>query len=373
MVVIRNQILTAPLLSTYGTLTLLSRDGGEVMVPLAPLLGASSLLRSIVDESHLHPGVHGPLVLSITVAANVLESVRDIVGTGESNVMEENIEEVMQVLISLGVEANLSKSGMSNEYYEYAATNEEDIKLEIVLEPASDDEISNEGDVNEAMDNSLKVSSVNTEKLAVHDPNQSCRNNTVVKPYKCTICSYSCTRPNHLKTHNRIHTGERPFTCKICNLSFARRSNFSSHGRIHTVGEKPLKCKTCSFSCFTSSRLKIHTRIHTGEKPYKCKICSYSSTQSYNLKIHSRIHTGEKPHTCKICSHSFTNPGDLRTHSKIHTGEKPFVCQICSYYILVRDSVIFADIERFTLGGRIMACEIQLICKKVYGNFVKYL
>ena len=57
----RNQALTVPLLSTHGTATLLSRDGEEVKVPLAPLLGASILVRSMVTEAHLHPGIHGPL------------------------------------------------------------------------------------------------------------------------------------------------------------------------------------------------------------------------------------------------------------------------------------------------------------------------
>ena len=74
----RAPVLTVPLLSTYGTTTLLSRDGEEVKVPLAPLLGASPLVRSMVAESHLHPGTHGPLVLSFTVPADVLVSVGDI-------------------------------------------------------------------------------------------------------------------------------------------------------------------------------------------------------------------------------------------------------------------------------------------------------
>ena len=57
----RDQALTVQLLSTYGTASLLGKDGREVQVPLAPLLGASSLLRSIVAESHLHPGSMGLL------------------------------------------------------------------------------------------------------------------------------------------------------------------------------------------------------------------------------------------------------------------------------------------------------------------------
>ena len=110
----RVQGLIVPLLSTHGTATLLSKDGGEVKVPLAPLLGASTLLRSTLDESHLHPGIHGPLILSFAVTADVLMSVRDLLSAGESNLLEENIEEVIQVLNSLGVGANLSQCRINN-------------------------------------------------------------------------------------------------------------------------------------------------------------------------------------------------------------------------------------------------------------------
>ena len=40
----RDNALTVPLLSTYGTATLLGKDGRGVQVPLAPLLGASLLV-----------------------------------------------------------------------------------------------------------------------------------------------------------------------------------------------------------------------------------------------------------------------------------------------------------------------------------------
>jgi len=96
VILTRDQALTIPLLSTYGTASLLSWDGQEVKVPLAPLLGGSTLVRSMVAESQLHPGLHGPLIFSFTVAADVLVSIGDILGMGECNVKEENVEEVKQ-------------------------------------------------------------------------------------------------------------------------------------------------------------------------------------------------------------------------------------------------------------------------------------
>ena len=153
----RDQTLTIPMSSTYGTATLLSRDGEEVKVPLAPLLGASPLVRYMVAESRLHPGTHGPLVLSFTVPPDVLVSVGDMLGTGVSNVVEENIEEVVQVLNSLGVKANLSQIRINNEY-KYVPTNEEDIKQkDVVFEPANDKATSIGGNVYLAKDNSLNV------------------------------------------------------------------------------------------------------------------------------------------------------------------------------------------------------------------------
>ena len=135
----RKQALTVPLLSTYGTASFLSRDGQEVKVPLAPLLGGSNLVRSMVAESYLHPGIHGPLILSFTVAADVLASVGDMLSVGEAIVWEENIDEVTQILDLLGVKASLSQS-RNNRMYEDIATNEEEVKLEIVFEPMCDEE-----------------------------------------------------------------------------------------------------------------------------------------------------------------------------------------------------------------------------------------
>ena len=188
----RNQALTVPLLTTYGTALLLSRDGQEVKVPLAPLLAASHLVRSMVTETphlhpgihgplilsfevasdilvgageilatgesnlkeediiplapllaashlvrsmvtetpHLHPGIHGPLILSFEVASDILVGAGEILATGESNLKEEDIEDVKQVLEMLRVEANLSYD-LKNEYCENVTANIEYVKLEV--------------------------------------------------------------------------------------------------------------------------------------------------------------------------------------------------------------------------------------------------
>jgi len=335
----RDQALTFNLLSTLGTATLLSRDGGQVKVPLALLLGASPLVRSMVAESHLHPDVHGPLVLSFGVAANVLASVGDLLGTGESKVKEENIEEVEQVLISLGVEANLSQSRRNNIV---VMIQEEDIKQEMMSELMNDEEIDVcGGDVNEAKDDPLKecydmdhhFNQIGT-KSAVYKCNvcqytamysshlkRHIMSHTGERPYKCSICEYSCSTASNLKSHNRIHTGEKPYQCAICHYSATHAGDLKRHNRIHT-GEKPYQCTICDYSCSEPGPLKKHIRIHTGEKPYKCTNCSYSCSTASSLKSHSRIHTGEKPYSCKLCNASFSQLSTLRRHKWTHIGEK---------------------------------------------------
>jgi len=383
----RNQARTVPLLSTYGTASLLSMDGQVAKVPLALLLGGSNLVRSIVAESHLHPGVHGPLILSFTVAVNVLASVGDMLALGQANVREENIDEVTQVLDLLGVNASLSRSRI-NIKYEDIATKEEAIKLEIVFEPfcGKETELSDcnvietknklwhmeanlnqsgyeqaptneddddgilekefestskensdlsEVDVDQAKNNSPQECHLNTDKKgerptdSYHTNKKEATKNTMKK---CNICEYTTKSAFNLTTHMRTHTGEKPYTCEICNTSFSQSGSFRNHCRIHN-GDKPFKCKVCTFSCSHPSSLIRHNRIHSDEKPYKCKMCTYCSSDSSDLKKHNRIHTGEKPYTCKICNRSFSRSYNLRMHGKIHTEQKDRCVEISTFNV----------------------------------------
>ena len=132
----RDPALVNLLQITYGgTVTLQSKDGEIVPVPLTALLGASSLVRGMVADSHLHPGVHGPLILSCEVPADVLVGVGDILRTGEAIVKDNNIIEVKKAMDMLGVAAELSCDRFNFEYNKHIDSDEnEAVKLEIVFE-----------------------------------------------------------------------------------------------------------------------------------------------------------------------------------------------------------------------------------------------
>merc|ERR1712179_847943 len=118
----------------------MGKDNEKVQVPVAPLLSTSKLIRTMVAESHLHPAIHGPLTLSCDVSTKALVSVRDILGTGETRINNDNIEEIKQVMNMLGVDADLSQDSKNNEYFEHLSARDEGVKLEIVFEMQDDNE-----------------------------------------------------------------------------------------------------------------------------------------------------------------------------------------------------------------------------------------
>ncbi|KAL6122297.1 hypothetical protein NUSPORA_00660 [Nucleospora cyclopteri] len=65
------------------------------------------------------------------------------------------------------------------------------------------------------------------------------------RPFTCKVpgCNRAFKRFEHLKRHNKMHTGEKPFKCKYpgCNRGFSRSDNLNAHYKTHNISPKQVE------------------------------------------------------------------------------------------------------------------------------------
>ncbi len=203
------------------------------------------------------------------------------------------------------------------------------------------------------------------------------------KPYRCTICAYSCREKTRMVTHLRCHTGERPYICEVCHYDTKQLCALQFHIKKKHPSFKPLKCSVCTEAFLVPTHLRRHLWGHTGQqtqnsrfqqcrlcdyetgcksgvyhhirkkhrdaKPFKCTVCDQAFVTLTELKSHLRRHsdmadcsnmrtwrissqdTADKPYKCTLCKYSSKCKCHLARHIRGHTGEKPYKCRLCDY------------------------------------------
>ncbi|KAJ5584681.1 uncharacterized protein N7459_004481 [Penicillium hispanicum] len=54
-----------------------------------------------------------------------------------------------------------------------------------------------------------------------------------VKKLVCRVCQKGFTKAEHLRRHERCHTGSKPYVCKVCRRPFARQDALTRHEKLH--------------------------------------------------------------------------------------------------------------------------------------------
>ena len=119
--------------------------------------------------------------------------------------------------------------------------------------------------------------------------------------FKCTVCSWTCTKARLLDIHTFSHRLSKHKHYK--HLSPKGSSGNDKHDdgvdqinkkcgnkdNCEDQGEKNNnKCFYCGFDAKTGTELASHTKEHTDIRQYKCKLCDHISRRQHDLQQHMK-------------------------------------------------------------------------------------
>uniref|UniRef100_A0A096M243 Zinc finger and AT-hook domain containing n=1 Tax=Poecilia formosa TaxID=48698 RepID=A0A096M243_POEFO len=110
-----------------------------------------------------------------------------------------------------------------------------------------------------------------------------------LKPYVCSVCSYSSCNRSNLKTHMNRHSSEKHHLCDHCGKKFKSKLTLKSHRLNHTDEGKRFQCSECPFTSVFKPSLLRHMEQHAKFKPFRCAHCHYSCNIAGALKRHFNI------------------------------------------------------------------------------------
>ncbi|XP_066927806.1 zinc finger protein 91-like [Clytia hemisphaerica] len=175
--------------------------------------------------------------------------------------------------------------------------------------------------------------SIGENKVLKHDKESQCKVSGSALSYSSGAKSQqkSITARNKISLNQNALKCEKEIQCNVCGKVFTRPESLRRHHFIHS-GERPFPCKYCSKRFYRKDLLKDHTIVHTGEKPYECNIMMKTrSTKECNDDIedehedekeHSDVEDAIKPFQCAFCGKKFQFPNNLIAHSRFHTNDE---------------------------------------------------
>lgn len=173
-----------------------------------------------------------------------------------------------------------------------------------------------------------KVKKANKSHSGEHLPRGRPRKSAAQADFvECSLCSFKCQRPSHLKRHLLMHTGERPHQCEHCSKSFAQKTDLNRHMTSHAALFN-YHCGSCGRGFSEEDTMKKHQQ-RCNTKRYTCDLCNYMTFSVGNLDLHKRKHTGERPFACSSCDKRFTRVAHLNQHVKLHANDFEMHCQMC--------------------------------------------
>uniref|UniRef100_A0A3B3DE07 RE1-silencing transcription factor n=1 Tax=Oryzias melastigma TaxID=30732 RepID=A0A3B3DE07_ORYME len=182
---------------------------------------------------------------------------------------------------------------------------------------------------------------------------------SVIRVFKCTLCTYTTVSQYHWRKHLRNHFPSKLHTCSQCSYFSDRKSNYIQHIRTHT-GVRPFQCAYCDYSSSQKTHLTRHMRTHSGERPFKCESCPYLAANQHEVTRHARqVHNGPKPLSCPYCEYKTADRSNFKKHVELHLNPRQFLCPLCKYAASKKCNL------QYHIKSRHSGCSVELDVSKV--------